>query len=935
MTPATPPRATYRLQLGPGLDFVGAAALTEYLRRLGVSHLYLSPMFQARRGSSHGYDIADHNQISVELGGDIGLFRLSERLVAADLGLLVDFVPNHMGISHAANPWWDEVLAWGQRSPRSEFFDIDWRPAVGHLVGKVLVPMLGDHYGAVLERGELEIVFEAGAFAVHYFDHRYPLHPPSYAMVFGTSAGSPALDAILAELRGLGEPDADAVLAGGALERAAELQGQLAELAATDPLAADAIARALADINAEPGRQRLHQLLEAQKYRLAYYRVAADEINYRRFFNINELAGLRVEIDEVFDRVHARLFELVAEGVVGGVRIDHIDGLFDPAGYLRRLRAGARERGLEPYIVVEKILAEHEHLRPDWECEGTTGYEFLSEVIELLVDRAAEKPLHALYRRQVGRSQTTDLEQAFYEAKCDIIDDLLAAELQVLATTLDRISERNNWTRDFTLLNLREALRQAVASFPVYRTYVSAESEASEDDRRDIAWAVALARKRAPRIDSSVFDFIERAMLCELPGGLEAGYDPLEVRRFALKLQQYTGPVMAKAIEDTAFYRHPILLALNDVGTDPRRFGGSVAGFHVRQQRRAQHHPSSMLTTSTHDTKRGEDARARIAALSEIPELWAERVGRWNQLNRSRRRPVGDRRSPSRAEAYLLYQAMIGSWPVELVGRAPAELDRDHLAAFATRLSEYAIKALREAKQSSSWDNPDAAYEDAVTGFIAKILEGSSANVFLDDFAPFAAEVAERGMYNSLSQLVLKLTVPGVPDIYQGSELWDLSLVDPDNRRPVDFERRGALLDEIERLDPERAGELLETWSDGRIKLYLLHRLLGLRAARPALFASGDYHPLPVEGRFADRAVAFERTLGDQAIIVCAARLTGAVAASGERPVGERWGDTSIPGDHLAGIERLAGRTIAAEGGRVRLAELFATLPVAVVARAM
>jgi (1->4)-alpha-D-glucan 1-alpha-D-glucosylmutase len=937
---AVTPRATYRLQLGAGLDFAAVAELGPYLARLGVSHVYLSPPFQARRGSTHGYDVADHRVISAELGGRDGFAAMAGRLAELGLEVIVDFVPNHMGVGHD-NPWWCEVLAWGPRAPHAETFDIDWRSAVGHLEGKVLVPMLGDHYGEILARGELAIGYDGGELSARYFEHRFPLSPPTYAMVFETDTGVDALDAILAELRGLGAVDSAAVLGGRFIERAAELCAELATLAAKEQKVAAAIETALAKVNNEPSRNRLHEILEAQHFRLAYWRVAADEINYRRFFNINELAGLRVEISEVFDRTHSGLLGLIDDGLVSGVRVDHIDGLFDPGGYLRELRAAARERGLEPYVVVEKILAEHEHMRDDWEVEGTTGYEFLSEVVELLVDPAGEARLRGLYRRQAGAP--LDLDESFYRAKIDVIDGLLSAELNVLAAALDRISERNRSTRDFTRTGLREALRQVVACFPVYRTYLGPEGAPGDDDRRDIAWAVAAARRRVPRIDASVFDFVEAAMLCELPGSLEAGYDPLEVRRFALKLQQYTGPVMAKAIEDTAFYRHPLLLALNDVGTDPRRFGVSAAGFHLRQQRRAQRHPASMLTTSTHDTKRGEDARARIAALSEVAGEWSRRVRRWDQLNRSRRQLVGDRRAPSRLESYLLYQTMIGSWPVDpaertgFAGRgeqSPAKPSNNDFAGrgeqspakpsnndFAERMAAYAIKALREAKQSSSWSRPDGAYEEAVAEFVRRVLDGSGPNVFLDDFAPFADEIAARGAVNSLTQLVLKLTCPGVPDVYQGSELWDLSLVDPDNRRPVDFARRAALLDHISGADP---AALLASWRDGRIKAYVLCRLLSLRAEHPELFAAGDYRPLSIDGASAGSAIAFERSGGGASITVCAARLAGSV---GIPPIGDRWGDTAIAAG-VTGTEILTGAP-----ARPRLAELLSVLPVAVVMR--
>jgi (1->4)-alpha-D-glucan 1-alpha-D-glucosylmutase len=937
MDPA--PRATYRLQLGPGFGFAEALRLTPYLKRLGVSHLYLSPIFEARRGSTHGYDISDHRKISEELGGEATFVAWAEEARAAGLAIVLDFVPNHMGVGRSDNPWWLDVLAWGRRSRYAEMFDIDWEPAKAALSGKVLVPLLGDHYGAVLERGELELHFDhdRGSFAVHYFEHRFPLTPSSYARIFRESSRSAALGALLAELRGLDNPGAEAVLGGRLFEHVAGLEKQLADLAKTDEVAAAEIEQAVARFRDTDGRRELHELLELQSYRLAYFRVAADEINYRRFFNINELAGLRVEIGEVWDVVHEKIMGLVDAGLVQGIRIDHVDGLFDPGGYCRRLRQRASDGGREIYLVVEKILAEHERLRDDWGVDGTTGYDFLGETAGLFVDPKAESPLRAFYRRQVG--EALDLDQDFFQAKCETIDHQLSAELQVLANMLDRIGERNNWTRDFTLSTLRQALRLTVASFPVYRTYVAADHGARDDDRRDIVWAVAQARKRAPAIDDSVFDFLERAMLGELGTSLASGYDPLEAMRFAMKVQQYTGPVMAKAIEDCAFYRHPLLLSLADVGADPRRFGLSVAAFHHRQERRRERFPQAMLALSTHDTKRGADARARIAVLSEIPGMWAERVAHWNKLNRSRRMVIDDERAPNGRDCYWLYQALVGGWPADVVGAVPTA---EALGAFTERFAAYAKKALREAKLRSGWVRPNTSYEEATDRFVRLVLNVDRPNKFLDDFVPFQRRVAEVGALNALSQLVLQLTVPGVPDIYQGAELWDLSLVDPDNRRPVDFEARARLLEEVAEVRGDGVDELVEQWPDGRIKLLVSSRLLRLRAEHPALFARGDYRPLAVEGRYDDHVVAFMRRDDSTTMVVAVGRLLAGLAAPGEWPLRDAWRNTSVAVDGAGDewVEALTGERLEAltkerlpAGDRVPLADLFRHLPVAVLIR--
>ncbi len=912
------PRATYRLQLGPGFDFDAATRIVSYLKKLGISHVYASPIFQARRGSVHGYDITDHRRISDELGGEAGFTAWSRALRDAGLGLILDFVPNHMGVGHADNPKWLDVLAWGKRSRFAELFDIDWRPAKDALRGKVLLPFLGDQYGAVLDRGELEVRYheDEGSFSVHYYEHRFPLAPPTYPQLL-EAAHSRELHGLLLELEGLGRTDAEMVFSGRLFEHVAELHTRLRDLARHDRAVRQQIDRCVARLRESDvaARRALHDLLEAQHYRLAYFRVAADEINYRRFFNINELAGIRVEVPDVFDIIHEKTMSLIESGVVQGLRIDHIDGLFDPRAYCVRLRDTARE---DIYLVAEKILAEHEHLREDWQIDGTTGYDFLAEVTGLWIDPKSERALRAIYQRQTGES--LDFDQALYRAKCETIENQLSAELQVLANMLDRIGERNTYTRDFTLATLRRALRDIVASFPVYRTYITPEQGPSDDDRRDIAWAVAQARKRAPAVDASVFDFAERALLTELPDSPMSHYDPFEVKRFALKLQQYTGPVMAKAVEDKVFYRHPFLLCVADVGADPRRPGVTVSAFHRRQKERQRHHPASMLATSTHDTKRGEDARARIAVLTEMPEAWARRVARWNRYVRSHRTTVDGRRVPLGRDAYLLYQALIGSWPVDAVGKPPAP---EVLDPFSERVSAYAIKALREAGDMTDWDRPHAAYEEAVDSFVRKLLAADRPNKFLDDFVPFQAEVARLGMLNSLSQLVLRMTVPGVPDLYQGAELWDLSLVDPDNRRPVDFAARAALLDRIHLFRPSTAW--LDQWQDGRIKLYLLHRLMALRAEYPEVFAAGDYEPYDVAGTHADHIVAFRRVHPRASVTVVVGRLYAKLSQH-RWPIAGAWSDTHLDAD-VAGEDWLTGDRVRAHAVR----DLLTQLPVSVI----
>ncbi|HET7611840.1 MAG TPA: malto-oligosyltrehalose synthase, partial [Rhodanobacteraceae bacterium] len=753
------PRATYRLQFNRAFTFEDAAALVPYLADLGVSHLYASPWLQARAGSEHGYDIIDPAAFNPELGGGPGFERLHAALKMRGLGHILDFVPNHMGIAEADNAWWLDVLEWGRASPYADWFDIDWTPDDADLRNKLLLPFLGDHYGTVLERGELQPRFDPanGTFSVWYFDHRFPLAPHTYAVPIRAAAtadpgAAQTLDVLAQAAEQL------RIRAGTAAPAAARIREQAtafqARLASELPLHA-ALQRGAAALAVRPEQpstaRSLHLLLERQAWRLAYWRVAADEINYRRFFDINGLAGLRVENPRVFERIHVLVARLLEEGKLDGLRIDHLDGLFDPAQYCRRMRRLVRRPF---YLVVEKILARHEQLRADWPIEGTTGYDFLNQVAGLLVDARSEPVLTRAYQRFTRDAR--DFDEVLYPAKQQIVRNRLSSELHVLARQLHRIARRHPRTRDYTLQGLTVALAEAVAAFPVYRTYVDARG-ASPDDRRDIAWAVAQARKRWDRPGGEVFGFIEAALTADL--AQMPGYGCRRVLRFAMKFQQYTSPVMAKGFEDTALYRYPRLLCLNDVGGDPRQFGMSVAAFHHANQQRARQWPHAMLATATHDTKRGEDVRARVAALASIPVEWGHEVRHWARLNRPWKLPVQERAAPSPADEYLLYQTLIGAWPIELMEGA---WDEGVAAKFVARIQAYMTKALREAKLNSSWNNPDTGYEDATTRFVARILDRDTGRLFLEAFLPLQRRVAELGVHNSLVQLVLKLTCPGV-----------------------------------------------------------------------------------------------------------------------------------------------------------------------------
>jgi (1->4)-alpha-D-glucan 1-alpha-D-glucosylmutase len=832
------PASTYRLQVHGGFTLDAARAIVPYLQRLGTGAVYTSPYFAAEPGSTHGYDITNHNEINPEVGGRVAHLAFTDAVRDAGLQHIVDFVPNHMGISPTTNPWWRDVLARGPQSSYARFFDIDWYPFKTELRRKLLLPILGDQYGKVLERGELQLARCGGALVLRYFETRLPV-------------------TLTRELS-----DAD-----------------------------------LARINGAPGQPRsfdeLHELLETQAYRLAYWRTAAHEINYRRFFDINTLAGLRVEDPAVFDAIHPLLARLLREGRVTGVRIDHPDGLFDPAKYfamLQQLAGGV-------YVVAEKILSGGERLPHGWAVHGTTGYNFLHQVNGLFVDPANARRMRRVYAKLTGRQDTFD--DLLYETKRLIMDTSMASELTVLAHMLDRIGESNRRSRDFTLNSLRDALVEVVAGFPIYRTYVD-EQGWTPDDRAAVERAIVRARRRNPAMDATIFDFLREVLLQRDPDDVLApvyerrdGYPPADAPesaerlRFAMKFQQYTGPLQAKGLEDTAFYRHNLLLSLNEVGGDPSRFGVSAPEFHELNRRRRQDWPYEMIATATHDTKLGEDVRTRIDVLSELPDEWEREVSRWMRLARPAKTLVDGELAPDRNDEYRFYQVLLGAWPSERVSEA-----------FVERMQAYMIKAVKEAKLHSSWINPDEQYENAVRTYVARVLSGPESAKFLTAFTPFEERVARAGLVNSLSQVVLKIASPGVPDFYQGTDLWDFNLVDPDNRRPVDFAGRAAALDTVDRvlaLEPACRGRaiehLLAGWQDGAIKMLLTTAALRLRAAQPGLFLDGDYLPLETDtASVAGCVVAFARLAPDGAAIVVAPHLVARfIDAAHPVPLGEMW----------------------------------------------
>jgi (1->4)-alpha-D-glucan 1-alpha-D-glucosylmutase len=903
------PRATYRLQFHKEFGFRDAAALAPYLARLGVSHIYASPYLKARPGSTHGYDIVDHAQLNPDLGDKTAFDEMVTAFRDNGLGQILDFAPNYMGVGGADNPWWLDVLEWGPQSEYAGWFDIDWEPDSRDLEGKLLVPFLGDHYGAVLESGQLTLGFDpqTGGFAVIAYDtHKLPICPLHYQRVLGDE--HPELSRLGDAFSGL--PDWRPRVA----QRAKDLQAELGGLARQRSDVRQAVQAAVDRINGQPGHlvtwRRLDELIQDQYWRAAYFRVAADDINYRRFFDINELAGLRMELPELFDQAHRLAFELLRDGVLDGLRICHIDGLLDPKGYLLRLREQVPKSF---YLAVEKTLAHHEVRRGDWPVDGSAGYEFANHVLGLFVEPENERAMTRLYQRLTGR--TDDFDAVLLAAKQRIMRVNLASEMSVLARRFHRLSTADWRTRDFTLKGMLGALEQIIAAFPVYRTYVS-ERGTGADDRRYIDWAVAQAKKQARTADTSIFDCIHQVLTGELPHHPR----PADVLRTAMQFQQVTGPVMAKAAEDTAFYRYFRLLALNEVGGDPRRFGLSCSAFHRLNAERARLWPQAMLTTATHDTKRGEDARIRIAMLSEMPTQWAHFVMRWLRFNRSRRSELDGDVVPDRNVEYLFYQTLVGVWPPGL-----ALADAEGIRTLAERVGAYMTKAVREGKVESSWSNPNAPYEAALKRFVAAVLDASRPNPFLTDFHAFIELLTRPAAIASMAQLVLKLTAPGVPDIYQGCELFDFSLVDPDNRRPVDWERRQSLLDRIGNAAP---GDLAEAWQDGREKLFVTIRLLALRRADPALFATGSYQPLEISGgRNADRLCAFTRRYNGAVLATIVPRLVYGLFRDGAPA---DFGATKIALPPAASWRNVFTDAPVAANGQIRAAELLRDFPVAV-----
>ncbi len=908
------PTATYRLQFNPNFTFRDAAAIVPYLSALGVSHCYASPYLRARPGSLHGYDIIDHNTLNPEIGTIEDYEHFVSELHRHGMRQILDIVPNHMGVMGGDNAWWLDVLENGEASEFAEFFDIDWDPIKDELQGKVLVPVFAEQYGNELEKGELKLVFaaERGEFSIFYHQHRFPVDPREYPRILGyqierlqeksgaTNEDFLELQSIITAFGHL--PGRRGLSPEQRAERNREKEVQKKRLAALSTRSAetrDFLNANVESIGGKPEDPRsldaLHELIKAQVYRLAQWRVAADDINYRRFFDVNELAALRTENDAVFTNTHKLILELVAQGKVDGLRIDHPDGLYDPAGYFQRLQDRLTNE-LEPqnreaYVIAEKILTGKERLRKDWPLDGTTGYEFGNLLNGLFVDHNAGDKMERIYRSFSGDAQ--EFGDLVYDCKKLILKVVLASELNVLASLLIRIALASRYTCDFTLNSLRSALAEIIASFPVYRTYGNGP-EVSAEDRRYIEQAVATGRKKSTAADLSVFDFVRRMLLIEVNGG-DSGWYKWAIIRFAMKFQQVTAAVMAKGLEDTAFYRYNRLVSLNEVGGNPNKFGTSVEEFHRANEERLANWPDSMLSSSTHDSKRSEDVRARINVLSEMPAAWRLRLRRWRDWNRSKKHRVDGAFAPSRNDEYLLYQTLVGTWP-------PETLDGAGWRAFTERLEQYSLKAAREAKERTSWANNNTEYEGALREFIHTILDRGVENQFLLDFQDFERRIARIGFNNSLAQCLLKMTAPGVPDIYQGSELLQLRLVDPDNRQSVDYERRRQLLDQFLRNEDAQhpmanpIRDLVTSTDNDAVKLYLTWKTLTIRKVKAPLFQRGTYAPLKVSGEKSGHVVAFAREHDGETAIVAVPRLCAKLLGESTDNVCTPavWGETKL-----------------------------------------
>jgi (1->4)-alpha-D-glucan 1-alpha-D-glucosylmutase len=898
------PVAVYRLQFHQAMRFEDARGLVPYLRDLGISDLYSSPILQARRGSQHGYDVTDPTRLNPELGTEEEFENLARQLQAHNMGLLLDIVPNHMAAS-SENPWWMDMLEEGQGSAYAAYFDVDWHPPGRFLDNRILLPLLGTTYASALEERQLTLTFEEGGFFLHYFDAKLPIAPKAYRQILEhrldrlkATLGSETpefqeLEGVLSAIDRL--PERTALLAEKAGERRlglSEIKERLRYLYSSSEHVRRFVDQNLWVFNGKKGIPSsfrfLDRLLSGQSYVISYWRNSNEGINYRRFFTITDLVGLRVEDPLTFDATHSVVLRLAERGLVTGLRIDHIDGLRDPAGYLRRLQERLASNGASKptpfYVVVEKILADCEPLPREWPVYGTTGYDFLNYLNGIFVDEHKAEVLDGIYER------FSDLKLSYqdivYEKKKQVMENLLAVEMNTLGRHLSVLAEEDRYARELPRGDLARALLETIANLPVYRTYIRS-FDVNDTEARYIETAIAAARQRNPDLNAACFEFLRQILL--LQPGPQLFPEQREARlAFVMRWQQFTGPLMAKGFEDSLLYVYNRLVSLNEVGGFPKSAGVSIAAFHEFGGKRQKRWPHTLNATSTHDTKRAEDVRARINVLSEIPKQWEKHLARWHEWNRAKKRLVNDTLVPTPNEEILLYQTMIGAWP----------LQTEEVANFQGRLQHYMIKATREAMVHTKWTVPNEKHEKALIDFVASIMKAPRNNEFLKDFLRFQKNVAYYGALNGLAQVLIKIAFPGVPDFYQGSELWDLRLVDPDNRGPLDFATRLRMISELcsHPEGPEASRkDMLVNWEDGRIKMFVIRNALGFRMAKPALFANGDYVPLEAVGNRSNNIFAFGRRLKTAWALVAVPRFNTQLIRPGEAPVGkEVWGKNAI-----------------------------------------
>jgi len=919
------PRATYRIQFQSEFKFEAAKNIIAYLAELGISDLYASPIFKATPGSTHGYDVVDPTQLNPELGAPEDFEALTNEIKNHDMGWVQDIVPNHMAYQ-SQNTWLMDVLENGPDSDYRDYFDIEWEHPYEDTKGRVLAPMMGSFYGEALENGEIQLNYEESGLSVNYYALKLPVRIESYGRFIGQNLGQLA--------RELGKRHPDFLKLLGILyliksipneTKGKERYGQIAfvkvllwEVYTQNPEVKDFIDSNVKLFNGEKGNpdsfHLLDHLLQDQFYRLSFWKVGAEEINYRRFFTVNELICMRVQELKVFNKTHDLISQLVEQGKITGLRIDHIDGLYDPAEYLKRLR----EKTGDVYITVEKILELEEDLPEGWPVQGTSGYDFLNYVNGIFCKTESEKQFSDIYR--IFSNSETSYEQLFIEKKQLIVEKNLAGDVDNLAQILKRIAGQSRLGIDFTMNGLKRTLSEVLCLFPVYRTYVNGEG-ISEDDRIYIKEAIEEARGRVPLLLNEL-NYIEKLLLLEWEEGLTEEQKALRLH-FVMRFQQLSGPLMAKGIEDTLFYLYNRYLALNEVGGNPGKFGITLDEFHEVNQKQSALWLHKMNATATHDTKRGEDVRPRLHVLSEIPDEWEKQVITWIQLNRSKKNELRGRAVPVPNDEYFFYQTLLGSYP----------FDESENESFIGRVKDYMLKSVREAKLHTAWLRPDSDYEEGFLAFVEKVLEPSDSNEFMKEFLPFQKWVAGYGIFNSLSQVLLKYTAPGVPDTYQGTELWDLSMVDPDNRRPVDYQQRISFLKDIKERQHTDIGkltdELLSTKEDGRIKLFLTHKVLQARKENLDVFQKGDYQPIEVSGKFKEHIVAFARSFGDTTAIAIAPRFFTSLIQPGEYPIGEVWADTQLQlpqGMQSSWRDAITGQTISGTGA---IAQILQHFPVA------